>query len=154
MNSHHLRFNFVFPRNYEAKVVESYGLVNPVEKLHHFPAMLDEGDRSGIYVRVVPQKANSWVGFFALGFESRSEEHTSELQSPCNLVCRLLLEKKKKNAKQIHYPIVRSRCFICLLRDSLPSLYRITHDNNTSMLASTTNCLFQISIGYIPPPSS
>src|SRR2546426_2781929 len=30
----------------------------------------------------------------------RSEEHTSELQSPCNLVCRLLLEKKKKNAEQ------------------------------------------------------
>src|SRR5256885_15192909 len=27
----------------------------------------------------------------------RSEEHTSELQSPCNLVCRLLLEKKKNN---------------------------------------------------------
>src|SRR5256885_3137631 len=26
----------------------------------------------------------------------RSEEHTSELQSPCNIVCRLLLEKKKK----------------------------------------------------------
>src|SRR5256885_2686841 len=30
---------------------------------------------------------------------SRSEEHTSELQSPCNLVCRLLLEKKKNNYK-------------------------------------------------------
>src|SRR2546426_3872636 len=28
--------------------------------------------------------------------KARSEEHTSELQSPCNLVCRLLLEKKKK----------------------------------------------------------
>src|SRR5256885_11842715 len=28
---------------------------------------------------------------------TRSEEHTSELQSPCNLVCRLLLEKKKNN---------------------------------------------------------
>src|SRR2546426_7119669 len=27
----------------------------------------------------------------------RSEEHTSELQSPCNIVCRLLLEKKKKS---------------------------------------------------------
>src|SRR5256885_6898966 len=27
--------------------------------------------------------------------DARSEEHTSELQSPCNLVCRLLLEKKK-----------------------------------------------------------
>src|SRR5256885_2860138 len=30
-----------------------------------------------------------------LDFQERSEEHTSELQSPCNLVCRLLLEKKK-----------------------------------------------------------
>src|SRR5256885_5303722 len=30
-------------------------------------------------------------------FPERSEEHTSELQSPCNLVCRLLLEKKKKH---------------------------------------------------------
>src|SRR2546426_3322559 len=29
--------------------------------------------------------------------DERSEEHTSELQSPCNLVCRLLLEKKKRN---------------------------------------------------------
>src|SRR5256885_12725883 len=29
------------------------------------------------------------------GYDPRSEEHTSELQSPCNLVCRLLLEKKK-----------------------------------------------------------
>src|SRR3989454_3057045 len=31
----------------------------------------------------------------------RSEEHTSELQSPCNLVCRLLLEKKKKQTKRV-----------------------------------------------------
>src|SRR5256885_3391002 len=31
----------------------------------------------------------------SLGQADRSEEHTSELQSPCNLVCRLLLEKKK-----------------------------------------------------------
>src|SRR5256885_11504080 len=33
----------------------------------------------------------------ALDDVGRSEEHTSELQSPCNLVCRLLLEKKKTN---------------------------------------------------------
>src|SRR5256885_3583393 len=32
----------------------------------------------------------------------RSEEHTSELQSPCNLVCRLLLEKKKTRLVQFH----------------------------------------------------
>src|SRR5256885_5696714 len=31
----------------------------------------------------------------------RSEEHTSELQSPCNLVCRLLLEKKKKQTNYL-----------------------------------------------------
>src|SRR2546426_3786916 len=37
-----------------------------------------------------------------LGTADRSEEHTSELQSPCNLVCRLLLEKKKK--KNQAYP--------------------------------------------------
>src|ERR1039457_2543344 len=35
--------------------------------------------------------------------DDRSEEHTSELQSPCNLVCRLLLEKKKKNG----HPLAR-----------------------------------------------
>src|SRR3989454_2493123 len=41
------------------------------------------------------------VTVFGFGPVSRSEEHTSELQSPCNLVCRLLLEKKKKTKKQI-----------------------------------------------------
>src|SRR3989454_7693209 len=36
----------------------------------------------------------------------RSEEHTSELQSPCNLVCRLLLEKKKKNTQIITHTLI------------------------------------------------
>src|SRR5256885_17268652 len=36
------------------------------------------------------------LGFYRFSRKWRSEEHTSELQSPCNLVCRLLLEKKKK----------------------------------------------------------
>src|SRR5256885_8931720 len=35
------------------------------------------------------------------GQHARSEEHTSELQSPCNLVCRLLLEKKKQYLRVI-----------------------------------------------------
>src|SRR2546426_8328712 len=40
------------------------------------------------------------------GRESRrSEEHTSELQSPCNLVCRLLLEKKKKKTHPPSAPL-------------------------------------------------
>src|SRR5690242_15839349 len=37
--------------------------------------------------------------FFITGADARSEEHTSELQSHVNLVCRLLLEKKKKKKK-------------------------------------------------------
>src|SRR2546426_6085624 len=36
---------------------------------------------------------------------NRSEEHTSELQSPCNLVCRLLLEKKKKKINHVNRQI-------------------------------------------------
>src|SRR6266446_9819860 len=40
---------------------------------------------------------------FTLTFGLRSEEHTSELQSPCNLVCRLLLEKKKKKTITIYF---------------------------------------------------
>src|SRR2546426_4293473 len=45
------------------------------------------------------------VEHVALGvaaLQRRSEEHTSELQSPCNLVCRLLLEKKKKYSNDTH----------------------------------------------------
>src|SRR5256885_4148167 len=45
------------------------------------------------------------------GFDkhSRSEEHTSELQSPCNLVCRLLLEKKKAEVVTLRSTLVRYR---------------------------------------------
>src|SRR2546426_5939903 len=38
--------------------------------------------------------------YFRIESRDRSEEHTSELQSPCNLVCRLLLEKKKKKDRR------------------------------------------------------
>src|SRR5256885_4225844 len=44
-----------------------------------------------------PAKAIGLPLLFLPSPAGRSEEHTSELQSPCNLVCRLLLEKKKKN---------------------------------------------------------
>src|SRR5256885_11918982 len=40
---------------------------------------------------------------------NRSEEHTSELQSPCNLVCRLLLEKKKSNIRSSRRSSSRAR---------------------------------------------
>src|SRR2546427_7364391 len=48
----------------------------------------------------------------------RSEEHTSELQSQSNLVCRLLLEKKKKtqNKPQLRSGFESSRCVKCSVR--------------------------------------
>src|SRR2546426_8420386 len=43
--------------------------------------------------------------YLRVASEVRSEEHTSELQSPCNLVCRLLLEKKKNIRMRPRYAI-------------------------------------------------
>src|SRR5256885_13093026 len=51
----------------------------------------------------------------------RSEEHTSELQSPCNLVCRLLLEKKKKKKQTEPRDITR------------PAISRVNHDSNSTV---------------------
>src|SRR2546426_5588629 len=52
------------------------------------------------YGNLVPRDVASREIFAVVKDLGRSEEHTSELQSPCNLVCRLLLEKKKKMLKQ------------------------------------------------------
>src|SRR5256885_7505181 len=49
----------------------------------------------------------------------RSEEHTSELQSPCNLVCRLLLEKKKNE---------RIRYLITIVNDTSDNLRQTLND--------------------------
>src|SRR5256885_12717162 len=50
-------------------------------------------DAQRLLARVFSLKSERWDSWLREGY--RSEEHTSELQSPCNLVCRLLLEKKK-----------------------------------------------------------
>src|SRR5256885_6659766 len=59
------------------------------------PAVLRRGARPGARRR--PRQVHAARD--AQARRPRSEEHTSELQSPCNLVCRLLLEKKKKTQK-------------------------------------------------------
>src|SRR5205807_5112103 len=57
----------------------------------------------------------------------RSEEHTSELQSPCNLVCRLLLEKKKKrNEYRTQHTSHRP-----LFNDELPHMTFLTCPDTT-----------------------
>src|SRR2546426_8103084 len=47
------------------------------------------------------ERRHAHRGELAVEARVRSEEHTSEFQSPCNLVCRLLLEKKKKHEHRI-----------------------------------------------------
>src|SRR5256885_6867161 len=62
-------------------------------------------DRSAGFARRGPRTRRDWLSTASTrarssaGWNGRSEEHTSELQSPCNLVCRLLLEKKNRYAK-------------------------------------------------------
>src|SRR5256885_11893745 len=53
-----------------------------------------ERDARG-HVSVANDRTLGLLSKAAVAYAKRSEEHTSELQSPCNLVCRLLLEKKK-----------------------------------------------------------
>src|SRR3712207_8910124 len=69
-------------------------------------AMLEVGfsrmkNVGSVVAKILAMMGIGIVMFWAIGFGLRSEEHTSELQSRQYLVCRLLLEKKKKN-KTIH----------------------------------------------------
>src|SRR5256885_8312140 len=70
----------------------------PISRLRAVPAR--DRDRRSAAAPAHPPLYDSGA---AAGFLYRSEEHTSELQSPCNLVCRLLLEKKK-SLSAVHWP--------------------------------------------------
>src|SRR5256885_12965032 len=63
--------------------------------------------------------------------QGRSEEHTSELQSPCNLVCRLLLEKKKKNSIRATHRDSCRRDPPSLRCDLAPRTCRHTHSQRS-----------------------
>src|SRR2546426_6544074 len=56
-------------------------------------------ERRGMAVLNAPGVTPEYLALVDDQLRARSEEHTSELQSPCNLVCRLLLEKKKKKTR-------------------------------------------------------
>src|SRR5688500_19192998 len=76
------------PKLTDSLVVDAH-LVNDV-------SLTDDG-KLGVLTREGASNRRNGLVFFDA---SRSEEHTSELQSPCNLVCRLLLEKKNKKSSQ------------------------------------------------------
>src|SRR3989454_6562866 len=81
------------------EVVDETGRVLPPDVLHHFN--LSDPEHRELFLPI-------GLHLLAASKETpqievpRSEEHTSELQSPCNLVCRLLLEKKKDNTMCNH----------------------------------------------------
>src|SRR5688500_20103959 len=76
-------------KSHEPEVLRRSGIDHFVDIQSHTVAE----NRQFIHQRDVdgPEDVLKHLGHFS---DSRSEEHTSELQSPCNLVCRLLLEKK------------------------------------------------------------
>ena len=71
------RLEFAFSRSYELRVLGSLPPVHPIEKLHHYPVELEEGDRTGAYLRFEPKQGQAWYGFFALGFESDRMIHAA-----------------------------------------------------------------------------
>src|SRR5256885_8072380 len=82
----------------------------------------------------------------AVGSSNRSEEHTSELQSPCNLVCRLLLEKKKKfQIPNTSYNTALKHTSLCRLSRSFLALAetgnKCSCDNSSSLPHSVTRTL-------------
>src|ERR1022692_44567 len=84
----------------------------------------------------------------------RSEEHTSELQSPCNLVCRLLLEKKK-NMNELHQPgnTYRIRARTKTKESCSPPLHvSVTRPASTAIVHRFMACFFFFFLNDPAPP--
>src|SRR5256885_7986894 len=89
--------------------------------LAQYQVLTDRVDQITALVEYLKGKQESFVNAFtsvkkimgdgrsgmSRGGSLRSEEHTSELQSPCNLVCRLLLEKKKNQKEYVLIALLR-----------------------------------------------
>src|SRR2546426_3897506 len=102
------------------RTLESYSIAHdpdfiPHELLHLAHQLFESGVDGSVrisYARLAPGLGwtmAKFVAHFPAGpgtkDQTRSEEHTSELQSPCNLVCRLLLEKKKERSCNTLQPL-------------------------------------------------
>src|SRR5256885_2336491 len=98
--------------------------------------------------RVLPLQNAATVGSPGLGVlvSERSEEHTSELQSPCNLVCRLLLEKKKNTLNEVACVLI-SFVFIDHFLDSFFFFLMIRRPPRSTLFPYTT--LFRSSAEFL-----
>ena len=103
-----LQWQVVRGRSINSTIVRVIGLLAVIS--HGFSAYLDLHRPTGIHLEFF--SAGSLIGWLVAALvllsslrqkidNLRSEEHTSELQSPDHLVCRLLLEKKKTNASAL-----------------------------------------------------
>src|SRR5690348_17768509 len=82
----------------QLRLILRVDLVIAEELLDHFLASVNPLQQgAGLQPNAGNAAAELGIGSAALRHGARSEEHTSELQSPVHLVCRLLLEKKKNN---------------------------------------------------------
>src|ERR1039457_7358869 len=90
-----------------SSAVRTHLILNSVISFLFFFLMIRRPPRSTLFpyttlfrsINRLPRKTRRVTPGISLRRPPRSEEHTSELQSPCNLVCRLLLEKKRKQLK-------------------------------------------------------
>src|SRR5256885_9088983 len=73
--------------------------IYPLVRRLHVRVRADHGGDLAVEVPAHCDLFRRGLGMEVDEHDARSEEHTSELQSPCNLVCRLLLEKKKNENK-------------------------------------------------------
>src|SRR5258708_21868361 len=73
-----------------------------------------------------PQSTDPWIT--VVGVVGRSEEHTSELQSPDHLVCRLLLEKKKLLSLDRQWIIIKRMRIVCVVANQISAPSIISRD--------------------------
>src|SRR5688500_19159715 len=93
----------LFPYTTLFRSSAAYRVPQPTVRRGRFLPARNRGCLAGPDRAEYRYQSEHWVWYYSghpkqegASMLNRSEEHTSELQSPCNLVCRLLLEKKKK----------------------------------------------------------
>src|SRR5256885_8220334 len=97
----------------------------PRSTLFPYTTLFRSDDVIGTLARVAEREGFEVV-IVSSDKDMRSEEHTSELQSPCNLVCRLLLEKKKNTKTTIQIRPITLRMLPTLI-DTMPYEPDISH---------------------------
>src|SRR2546426_4699042 len=87
---------FPYTTLFRSRAEELLSRTGEVAAIAAIESPISEGRVAVVITGTAMPRFADFLGYAQSRGRGRSEEHTSELQSPCNLVCRLLLEKKKK----------------------------------------------------------